>query len=1464
MSASNTPGNAIDRLLHGLGQLREIKARQRKPKAPAVDVTVAVMSYNNAAFLGETIESVLAQEGVRLELVVFDDCSPDHSVQVLEGYRHDARFRYQINPRNLGMIGNYNQCLRAGSGRYVVVLGSDDILYPDHLRSLVQAMDRHPHASLGYTQCMWIDEHGKVLRHAVHPGHRAESYVGGRDELVDLLTHDSYITPSAAIFRRSILPSLTLPDGGVHRDGMLAGDWELWTRMAQVAPDFLFLHQATVGYRIHGGQISQNFYASDKPLAEHTRILELNLAEPAARKRMQRSADGIWKLYLRRMASYPTELQAHYAQRQEQIRRMLFDFTPGQALACEYLFSVIVTTFNRPKFLMDALASLASQSCKDFEVILVNDNGSPVENMLDGFEFPITYMRQSRNRGPAAARNAAHRLARGRFVTYLDDDDRYLPEHLQTLAQAIEVHPNQVPYADAIYIIESLEGEARVEQAREQRYRHGEYSKERLFVDNYIPINTFACPRELLELIGGFDESMHGLEDWDFLMRLASRATLRHVPGDTVEVRLREAKFDPTRRSQQAFKDYSRLYLDLYARHGDLGSETVRQGRRKMLQRLGVAESGQRHGIAMRQWLDQRQLTPIQQRLVEERLQQHACAPLFAIAVIDLQGDAAKVSATLASLHAAKALYPRIQSTLLSVAPDTAADFRGPVLPVTPDNWLETLNRLIAESNCDWMGLIHAGDELTAHGLLIVALELLTAPDTRALYCDGMYRHTDGSLGAALRPDFNLDYLLSLPTGMGRHWLFRRTEVLATGGFDKAYAHAPEFELILRLINSGGLEGLGHVAEPLLVTDSPSLQDVDDEKRAILCHLRDRGYVNAQVRSDRPGQYRLNYGHAQQPPVSVLIMAGSSLAHVQRCVESLLETTRYPNYELLLIDSAATADDVSQWLQAIGSLGEPRLRTIDPGLSGNSVTAMLQFATEQALGDYLLLLSPESAIIDGDWLDELLNHAQRPEVGVVGGKLLTPEGKIRHAGLLLGLEGPAGEAFAGEAMDSAGYMERLQVDQSYSAVSQHCLMIARELYQALGGLSPDVPERYLDIDLCLRVRQAGYLIVWAANARVMLGAQDPAPVPHEEQDALYRKWLPLIVRDPAYNRNLSLSQPGGFKLADSELSWRPLSSWRPLPTVLAHPATASSSGHARIIQPFCALQHAGLVEGALSLGLLQLTELARYAPDSIILHQRMDSERLEAMRRMKSLSTSFKVFDMDSLCDSLAAPSTQGDALKVLRNGLGFVDRFVVATPALAELFSNLHHDVQILENRLPVLWKAQQGLRRAGRKPRVGWNAADADPQMMAEVFQALAGEVEWVFIGDCPAGLRTFAHELHPQVAVEQYPTMLASLNLDLALAPLRQNLANDCQGNLVLLEFGACGIPVICSNVRAYQDDTLPVTRVDNEARTWVDAIHMHTGDLDASARLGDELQTVVHRDWMLEGHHLDAWQKAWLPG
>lgn len=895
-----------------------------------------------------------------------------------------------------------------------------------------------------------------------------------------------------------------------------------------------------------------------------------------------------------------------------------------------------------------------------------------------------------------------------------------------------------------------------------------------------------------------------------------------------------------------------------------------------------------REATTLEAWLQARRLTDAEAQEVRRRLEAAAGGSRLAVFVLDLEPQGTRLQTTLASLAEAARLGVNCEVTVLSTRPQVSeASF--PQAQVrhlqAREGWMAALNALARSSQADWLLTVRAGDEFTPCGLGLLMLDLLGAQDCRAVYADELFRAEDGRLGAAFRPNFNLDLLLSFPAAIARHWFFRREVFVETGGFDQDCADAAELGLILRLVEQGGLSGLGHVAEPLLISAAASASDAPQEQAAIARHLRARGYDHAQVHCIRPRLYRIEYHHPTQPLVSIIIPTRDQLALLQRCVDSLLEKTRYPHYELLIVDNQSETEEARRWLDGVAAMGDERVRVLRYPQPFN-FSAMNNLAVEHARGEYLVLLNNDTAIIEPGWLDALLNHAQRPEVGAVGAKLLYPDGTIQHAGVVLGLRGPADHPFIGEALEAPGTMQRLAVDQNYSAVTAACLMIRKSVYQAVGGMDEsDFKVSYNDVDLCLKVGAAGYLNVWTPHALVMHEGSvsqkqlDPGALAAKqarfaaEQDALYAKWWPVIISDPAYNPHLSLSGKGFEFEARTDLLRRPLD-LRLAPVVLAHNADRWGCGHYRVIQPFEALRQAARITGAVTDTALWPSELARLDPDVIVLQRQIGEQRLEAMRRIKAFSRAFKVYELDDYLPNLPLKSAyrQGipkDALKSLRRGLGYVDRFVVSTDALAEAFAGLHPDIRVIRNHLPTpWWSALQPRRRRGKKPRVGWagGAGHAgDLALIIDVVKALASEVEWVFFGMCPAEVVALVHEVHAGVPIEDYPSKLASLDLDLALAPLEINLFNECKSNLRLLEYGACGYPVVCTDIRCYREDGLPVTRVKNRFKEWVDAIRMHIHDLDATARAGDALRAAVRERWMLEGPALDAWLGAWTaPG
>ncbi|WVM89379.1 glycosyltransferase [Halopseudomonas pachastrellae] len=841
-----------------------------------------------------------------------------------------------------------------------------------------------------------------------------------------MLTFDNYITPSTVMLRRSMLDDMRLSEGVYAQEGMLAGDWELWIRVARHNPDFAFVRRASVGYRIHGNQVSQDFYRSERPLWEHLHILELNLADAQVKPRLQAAAERVVGVGGGALSRFSAEVLDKYREDIDRVRGALFGYAAA-ADTDQCLFSIILTTYNRPAMLVDALRSVAAQTLRDFEVILVNDHGEPVEALLKEFDFPLTYLYQGRNQGLSAARNAGLALARGRYACYLDDDDFYAPQHLETLAGAFEKAGDAVVYTGVEYVAERVEDGVRVELSRQVPFEHEHYDRERLFIHNYIPVNTWAHPRALLQGVGQFDTGLTAFEDWDLLLRLAARYPLVHVPEVTAEVRTRKGGSDGDDHMLSRERErFASLYQEMYRRHSDLGSERVRKGRAVQLRSLGVVAKGD--PTPVRTWLSARKLTAPQQRLATDYVTAHRDeSARLTVILLDLDGDAALRQQSLDSLAVqVDAGNIAMQVMSLDAAP---ADSAVAWTQCSGQGWPAQLNATARPARLRLGDAVAGRGRAVASGLQMLSLELLANPDCRAIFADALFRQDGSDYGAALRPDFNLDYLLSFPRGLSANWLFRREALLSLGGFAEDAHEIIELDAILRLINQQGGIGLGHVPEPLVLSDAPVLSDSAAERTAVLRHVQARGYEHAQVQAVRPGQYRVDYGHVEQPLVSVVVIVQDQMAAAQRCVMSLLEHTRYPHYEILLIDNASEQDATREWLQSVEGMGSERLKVLrTPERLTNS--DLCNQAALNAQGEYLLLLRAEVAVLDAGWLDALMNHALRPEVGAVGPRLVDSDGKITHAGLVLGLRGPASSPFVGEAADAPGYMQRLQVDHN--------------------------------------------------------------------------------------------------------------------------------------------------------------------------------------------------------------------------------------------------------------------------------------------------------------------------------------------------------------------------------------------------------------------------------------------------
>ncbi|KGK26810.1 MULTISPECIES: glycosyltransferase [Pseudomonas putida group] len=877
------------------------------------------------------------------------------------------------------------------------------------------------------------------------------------------------------------------------------------------------------------------------------------------------------------------------------------------------------------------------------------------------------------------------------------------------------------------------------------------------------------------------------------------------------------------------------------------------------------------------QWLDCRKLAPGQLRLLPKRIEQWPSLPRIVPVIFCNEDDDHALLVTLGSLTGQS--YPPSQvlivgpASMRPLAPDAQHIIRR------GDDFAQINHWLASNDQAEWIYLLRAGDRLHEHALVIMAERMALRTDCTCLYSDEGSHDTLAPACPIFKPDFNLDLMRSMPY-VGRLLAFNVDSLRTLGGFDQAFDTMAPQDVLWRMVETHGLQAVEHIAEVLVhCLDTYADWQADPRGhaqvvRVLEAHLQRLG-MNAQVEGEIGSLVaHVTYLHEQAASVSILIHAGTQLTPLLRCVESLLANTAYADFEVLLVADEGSPADVLDWLAAMGRLGSEQLRIVQVEARGQA--ASLNEASLQARGEYLLLLDSRCVLFDSQWLQALMLHAQRPEVGLVGPKLFASDGSVLGAGLVLGLNGSIGSPFVGCAVNAESYMSRLSLVQNWTALSLDCLVIRRQLFTDLDGLdTTNLSQSYFDADLCLRAREQGFLSVWTPFSKVvMVPSQDvPALDGHAEaadRDLFYERWLAWSAWDPAYNRNLSLKLANFNFEPGLRTGWDPFIA-RAMPSVLALPSNTNAIGHYRVVQPFIELEGAGWIQGRINYNTPGLIELEREKPDVVILQCRYMQHNLHEISQFKRFSSARRIYELD---DYVIEPSKKNDHVRnmpsnireVVSKGIGLCDRVVVSTEPLADALSDMHRDIRVVPNMLSApLWAGLSSQRQTSAKPRVGWAGGTShrgDLELLLEVIKTLADEVDWVFFGMCPDMLRSYVKEYHAGISFAGYPRKLASLNLDLALAPLEQNLFNDCKSNLRLLEYGACGYPVICTDTKAYAG-YLPCTRVkENTTQQWLEAIRMHLADPQASYRQGDALREVVLRDYVLTSHHLQHWANAWL--
>jgi len=465
----------------------------------------------------------------------------------------------------------------------------------------------------------------------------------------------------------------------------------------------------------------------------------------------------------------------------------------------------------------------------------------------------------------------------------------------------------------------------------------------------------------------------------------------------------------------------------------------------------------------------------------------------------------------------------------------------------------------------EWVALLDHDDVLRPHALFMVARTINDYPDATFIYSDEDKIDTAGTRSDPyFKPDWNQalfysqNYVCHLAT-------FRRDLAVACGGFRSEFDGAQDWDLFLRMTGAVAPETIHHVPHVLYhwrVSGSSTALDANVKPYGIAAAtqaLNDRLAAD-QVQADvQPilGQYKqVRYRLPVEPPsVTIVVPTTGEPQLLRPCIEGLLHRTDYPLFSVFLTMSEKAMDAPGRraYLERVAK--DPRVRLLLYDDRPFNFSWVNNWAVSKADGDIICFLNDDTEPIGRDWLAAMVGHVLQRGVGAVGAKLYYPDETIQHAGVALGLAGVAGHLHRSLARDSAGYFGRAKLDQDVSCVTAGCMLVRKAVFDELGGFDEAFAVAFNDVDLCIRIRKAGWRIVWTPSAELYhresssVGRHDSPErrMQFDHEMCMIRKrWSDTLAHDPHYNPNLSL-----------EREWQPafpprvVYPWRALPAAEA-------------------------------------------------------------------------------------------------------------------------------------------------------------------------------------------------------------------------------------------------------------------------------------------------------------------------
>ena len=448
-------------------------------------------------------------------------------------------------------------------------------------------------------------------------------------------------------------------------------------------------------------------------------------------------------------------------------------------------------------------------------------------------------------------------------------------------------------------------------------------------------------------------------------------------------------------------------------------------------------------------------------------------------------------------------------------------------------------NSALALARGEYVAFLDHDDMLSVNALSSMVEKLNKEPHVKLIYSDeDKINAGNARYQPHFKSDWNVDMFFS-QNYLGHLVLIEKSLVDLVGGFRVGYEGSQDYDLLLRCYEKIEDKEIGHIPKILYhwrAIEGSTALDTDAKpyttQAGIMALKSYFDRTNQSVTLSQgalPNTYRVTFPIDRASPlVSILIPTRDHYPLLFQCITTLLNKTDYPNYEILILDNQSTQPEVLNYFKALRKI---KNITIISYPHPFNFSAINNFGVTFAKGEIVVLLNNDVEIIEGNWLEEMVSHALRADIGAVGAMLYYPDETVQHAGVVMGIGGVAGHSHRYFPKENTGYFSRLKITQNYSAVTGACLVVEKRVYEEVGGLNATyLSVAFNDVDFCLKLQERGYRNLWTPYARLYhhesksrgLDTTKAKKLRAQKEIAyMQKRWYKEIEEDKYYNKHLT-------------------------------------------------------------------------------------------------------------------------------------------------------------------------------------------------------------------------------------------------------------------------------------------------------------------------------------------------------